>query len=144
MTIDYGHTAQDLYAPDRHRGTLLCYRQQMVSDNPYEWVGLQDITAHVDFSTLATIGEQVGLQVTGYTNQMSFLIGLGIEQMLDELEPGTPEFQSVVQLLRPDGMGRTFKILVQHKAMAQQRLDGLRYKPFFGAALTLTAAVRDR
>jgi SAM-dependent MidA family methyltransferase len=135
ITIDYGHTAADLYGPDRSRGTLLCYRQQMASENPYEWVGLQDMTAHVDFTTLATVGEEAGLHLTGFTNQMSFLMGLGVEQTLEGLEPGSAEFQSIVQLLRPEGMGRTFKVLVQHKGLPQPELDGLRYRPFFGAAL---------
>lgn len=141
ITIDYGHTAQDLFGPDRRRGTLLGYSQQMTSENPYERVGLQDLTAHVDFSALATAGKQGGLQVTGFTNQMSFLIGLGVEQMLDSLEPGSAEFQSIVQLLRPDGMGRTFKILFQHKGVPNPDLDGLRYRPFFGSALA--AGVRN-
>jgi SAM-dependent MidA family methyltransferase len=135
ITIDYGHTAEDLYGADRHRGTLLCYHQQLTSESPYERIGWQDLTAHVDFTTLATTGEEAGLHVTGFTNQMSFLMGLGVEQLLDRYQPGSREFQSIVQLLRPEGMGRTFKILVQHKGIVMPELDGLRYKPFFGTAL---------
>jgi SAM-dependent MidA family methyltransferase len=135
ITIDYGHTAQDLYGPDRRRGTLLCYHHQMAAETPYERVGLQDMTAHVDFTSLATVGEEAGLHVTGFTNQMSFLMGLGVERLIESLEPGSAEFQSVVQLLRPEGMGRTFKILIQHKGMAEPVLDGLRFRPFFGSVL---------
>ncbi len=138
ITIDYGHTAQDLYGPDRPRGTLLCYYSQMASESPYSRVGLQDMTAHVDFTSLAITGEEGGLHVTGFTNQMSFLMGLGVERMLESLEPGSSEFQSVIQLLRPEGMGRTFKILIQHKGITEPQLDGLRFKPFFGSALTLS------
>lgn len=140
ITIDYGHTAQDLYTPARPTGTLVCYHHQTASDDPYLRVGLQDITAHVDFSSLATAGEEAGLRVTGFTNQMSFLIGLGVEQTLEELEPGAAEFQSLVHLLRPDGMGRTFKILIQHKDMEPPELDGLQFKPFFGTALAARAS----
>ena len=136
ITIDYGHTAQDLYGPDRSKGTLLCYHSQMASESPYCRVGLQDMTAHVDFTSLAVAGQEAGLHVTGFTNQMSFLMGLGVEQMLESLEPGSAEFQSVIQLLRPEGMGRTFKILVQHKGITEPKLDGLRFKPFFGDALS--------
>lgn len=136
ITIDYGHTAQDLYGPDRSRGTLLCYFRHQASEDPYVRVGLQDMTAHVDFTTLAAVGEEAGLHVTGYTNQLSFLMGLGAEQLLASLEPGSPELQSAIQLLRPDGMGRTFKILVQHKGIAEPALDGLKFKPFFGSVLT--------
>lgn len=139
LTIDYGHTAQDLYAPDRRKGTLLCYYHQMASDDPYARVGLQDMTAHVDFTNLATSGEEAGLTTTGFTNQLSFLMGLGVEQILDRLEPGSRDFQAIVHLLRPEGMGRTFKILMQHKGVTLPELDGLRFKPFFGSALRMPA-----
>nr|MBA2252492.1 SAM-dependent methyltransferase [Nitrospirales bacterium] len=135
VTIDYGHLAHDLYGPERKKGTLLCYYHQMASEDPYQLVGLQDMTAHVDFSTLAAVGEAEELHVTGFTNQMSFLTSLGVERALESLEPGSAEFQSVLQLLRPNGMGSTFKILMQHKGMEKPELDGLRFKPFFQAAI---------
>jgi SAM-dependent MidA family methyltransferase len=142
LTIDYGHTAQDLYGPDRKRGTLLGYWKQLTSEDPYTRVGMQDLTAHVDFTALAAGGDEAGLHVTGFTNQMSFLMSLGVEQALDRLEPGSKEFQEIVQLLRPDGMGRTFKILIQHKGIPEPALDGLKFKPFFGSVLGKTAASR--
>jgi SAM-dependent MidA family methyltransferase len=135
LTIDYGHTAQDLYGPDRPRGTFLCYYHQMASENPFERIGLQDMTAHVDFSSLATIGQEAGLPVTGFTNQMSLLMGLGIEDMIAHLDPESPEFRAAIHLLKLDGMGRTFKVLIQHKGIERPELDGLQFKPFFGEAL---------
>ncbi len=140
VTIDYGHAAQDLYGPDRSKGTLLCYYSQMTSEDPYERVGLQDMTAHVDFTSLATVGEEAGLSVTGFTNQMSFLMGLGIEEMINGLEPDSPQFRAAIHLLKPEGMGRTFKILVQHKGIERLELDGLAFKPFFGSALISSQA----
>jgi SAM-dependent MidA family methyltransferase len=142
VTIDYGHLAHDLYGPERKKGTLLCYYHQMASDDPYHRVGLQDMTAHVDFTMLAAIGEEEGLEVTGFTNQMSFLTSLGVEHVLESLEPGSAEFQSVLQLLRPNGMGSTFKILIQHKGIAKPELEGLRFKPFFASALMPTSSFR--
>lgn len=142
LTIDYGQTAQDLYGPERRRGTLLCYYSQTVNEDPYSRVGLQDITAHVDFSSLAAAGEAAGLAVAGFTNQMSFLMGLGVEQMLEALDPESPAFRSAVHLLRPDGMGRTFKVLIQQRGLDGAALDGLRYKPFFGAALATAGGHR--
>lgn len=142
ITIDYGHTAQDLYGPDRRRGTLLCYARHRAFEDPYVRVGMQDMTAHVDFTALATAGEEAGLRVTGFTNQTSFLMSLGAERMLAGLEPDSPELQSAIQLLRPDGMGRTFKVLVQHKGIQAPALDGLTFKPFFGSALGITPAPR--
>ena len=140
ITIDYGHSAQELYGPERSKGTFLCYHSQMTSEDPYLRVGQQDMTAHVDFTTLATVGEAAGLAVTGFTNQMSFLMGLGVEEMIGELEAESPEFRAAIHLLKPDGMGRTFKILIQHKDIAQPVLDGLAFKPFFGTALSMHAA----
>jgi SAM-dependent MidA family methyltransferase len=138
VTIDYGHTAEDLYGPSRRQGTLVCYYHQTASDDPYSRVGEQDMTAHVDFTSLATIGEANGLGLTGFTNQMSFLIALGIEEMLENLASDSAEFAGAVHLLRPDGMGRTFKVLIQHKGMAKPDLDGLKFQPFFGSALAAT------
>lgn len=140
VTIDYGHTAQDLYGPERKNGTFLCYYQQLTGDVPYERIGQQDMTAHVDFTGLATVGAAAGLHVTGFTNQMSFLMGLGVEEMLGQLDPESPEFGAAIHLLKPDGMGRTFKILVQHRGVERPELDGLKFKPFFGSALTLNEA----
>jgi len=140
ITIDYGHTAQDLYSADRSGGTLLCYYSQMTSEDPYTRVGQQDMTAHVDFTSLATVGEEHGLHVTGFTNQMSFLMGLGVEDMIANLEPESPDFRAAIHLLRPDGMGSTFKVLVQHKGIERPALDGLTFKPFFGEALAVRSA----
>ncbi len=140
LTIDYGHTAQDLYSIDRKRGTFLCYRQHTVHEDPFLHVGQQDMTAHVDFSSLATAGEEQGLRTTGFTNQMSFLMGLGIEQMLTGLSQDSPALTAAIQLLRPNGMGTTFKVLVQHKAVPNPKLDGLQYQPFFRSVLTAQSA----
>ncbi len=140
LTIDYGHTAQDLYGLERKDGTFLCYFQQLTNEDPFIRVGEQDMTAHVDFSSLAAVGEKQGLHVTGFTNQMSFLMGLGVEEMIEELEPESPEFRAAIHLLKPDGMGSTFKVLVQHKGMSHPELDGLKFKPFFGSALAARSA----
>jgi len=140
LTIDYGHTAQDLYGLERKDGTFLCYFQQLTNEDPFIRVGEQDMTAHVDFSSLAAVGEKQGLHVTGFTNQMSFLMGLGVEEMIGELEPESPEFRAAIHLLKPDGMGSTFKVLVQHKGMSHPELDGLKFKPFFGSALAARSA----
>ena len=135
VTIDYGHTAQDLYGPERKNGTFLCYFQQMTNEDPFMRIGEQDMTAHVDFSSLAAVGGEQGLSVTGFTNQMSFLMGLGAEELIGELEPESRELQAAMHLMKPDGMGSTFKVLIQHKGISHPELDGLKFKPFFGSAL---------
>ncbi len=131
LTIDYGHPAADLYAPTRHTGTLLCYHRHTVSESPYVRVGQQDMTAHVDFTSLALAGRDVGLAVTGFTNQLHFLMGLGIESAFAGLDPESPDAAAMRHLLTPDGMGATYKVLVQHKGMPAPHLNGLRSRPFF-------------
>ncbi len=137
VTIDYGHAAADFFAPARKTGTLLGYYRHTVSDSPYVHVGQQDLTAHVDFTSLALAGQDVGLKVTGFTNQLHFLIGLGIESAFAGLDPESPQSASMRELLRPDGMGTTYKILIQHKGMSAPQLDGLRSRPYFLDALGL-------
>ena len=137
VTIDYGHAAADLFAPARKTGTLLGYYRHTVSDSPYVHVGLQDLTAHVDFTSLALAGQDMGLEVTGFTNQLHFLIGLGIESTFADLDPESPQSAAMRELLRPDGMGTTYKILIQHKGMSAPQLDGLRSRPYFLDALRL-------
>jgi SAM-dependent MidA family methyltransferase len=135
LTIDYGHTAEDYYGPSRKNGTLLCYYRHTVSDDPYVHVGEQDITAHVNFSGLALTGERSGLSVTGFTNLMNFLLSLGAEEWLAGLDQESKELQSAIHLLRPNGMGETFKVFIQHKGMAAPSLQGLRFRPFFEGIL---------
>src|SRR5436309_506931 len=135
VTIDYGHAAAELLAPARKTGTLLGYYRHTVSDSPYVRVGQQDLTAHVDFTSLALAGQDVGLEVTGFTNQLHFLIGLGIESAFAGLDPESPQVAAMRELLRPDGMGTTYKILIQHKRMLAPELDGLRSRPYFLDAL---------
>lgn len=138
LTVDYGHTARDLYDPVRARGTLMCYAGHRAGDLVYENIGLQDMTAHVDFSSLAQSGQRAGLEVTGFTNQLSFLIGLGIEEELQTLDPESPEYRQAIALLHPSGMGGTFKVLVQQKGLQRTVLAGLRHKAFFESALAPT------
>ena len=137
VTIDYGHAAADLFAPARKTGTLLGYYRHTVSDSPYVRVGQQDLTAHVDFTSLAMAGQDAGLEVTGFTNQLHFLIGLGIESAFAGLDPESSQSAAMRELLRPDGMGTTYKILIQHKGMSAPQLDGLRSLPYFLDALRL-------
>ncbi len=135
LTVDYGHTARDLYDPARKKGTLMCYAGHRAGEEPYENIGLQDMTAHVDFTSLALAGERAGLEVAGFTNQLSFLTGLGIEDELHTLDPESPECRQMIALLHPFGMGRTFKVLIQHKGLGRPELAGLRHKAFFESAL---------
>ena len=133
LTIDYGYLAKELYAPHRREGTLLCYYQHRVSEDPYERIGEQDITSHVNFTSLIQKGEEVGLQFTGFVPQYQFLIGLGILEEMESLEGELSEMEglrlrlSLKHLIEPEtGMGEVFKVLIQHKEIDKPLLDGLR------------------
>jgi len=131
LTVDYGHTSQDYFSPERKDGTLICYYQHSVGTNPYERIGEQDMTAHVNFSSLAQTGEQAGLELTGFTNLMHFLMSLGIDEMVADFDQGSDEVNSTIELLRPHGMGTVFKVLIQHKSLEVSTLQALRHRPFF-------------
>ena len=133
LTIDYGCLAGELYAPWRSSGTIMCYHRHRASGDPYERVGEQDITAHVNFSQLIRGGEAAGLAFTGLVPQYRFLIGLGLLGAMEEAAKGMSELEglkmrlSLKHLIEPGvGMGEIFKVLVQHKGVDEPRLDGLR------------------
>ncbi len=135
ITIDYGHTAPDYYSPLRSEGTLLCYYRHSVCDDPYVRVGMQDITAHVDFSSLAAAGERVGLEVSGFCEQFHFLMGLGIFDEFRDIDESSGgdcssfmENLAMKRLLMPESMGGTFKVLIQHKGVGKPTLKAFRFK----------------
>ncbi|HSG05491.1 MAG TPA: SAM-dependent methyltransferase [Nitrospiria bacterium] len=135
LTVDYGHPAAELFSGSRRKGTLLCYYRHTANDDPYSRVGEQDITAHVDFTALARAGRESGLEVTGFTNQLNFLMGLGIAEEMEGIDPEAPEVQSVKRLLARESMGGVFKVLIQHKGIKFKGLSGLAFRPFFREAL---------
>jgi SAM-dependent MidA family methyltransferase len=133
LTIDYGCLAEELYAPWRSAGTLMCYHRHRASGDPYERIGEQDMTAHVNFSQLIRGGEEAGLALTGLVPQYRFLIGLGLLGEMEKAAKGMTELEalkmrlSLKHLIEPGvGMGEIFKVLVQHKGVDAPRLDGLR------------------
>jgi SAM-dependent MidA family methyltransferase len=133
VTIDYGYLAKELYAPYRREGTLLCYHHHRVFEDPYERLGEQDITAHVNFTSLIQKGEEVGLRFTGLVPQYQFLIALGLFQEMECRSREMSEIDglklrlSLKHLIEPNaGMGEVFKVLIQHKGIEKPELDGLR------------------
>lgn len=130
MLIDYGHTAGDLFATHRRRGSLMAYHRHQATESYFERIGRQDLTAHLDFTSLALAARDEGLTVTGFTNQLSFLMGLGIADEMAEMDPESESFSRMRHLIRPGGMGETFKILILHKGVTPPDLDGLKFRPF--------------
>ena len=114
--IDYGFPAAEYYHPQRSRGTLMCHYRHHAHDDPFVFVGLQDITAHVDFSAIADAGYRMGLRVLGFTSQAQFLVNCGITDILGETQPAdvrayAPLAGQAQKLLSPAEMGELFKVL---------------------------------
>jgi SAM-dependent MidA family methyltransferase len=145
LTIDYGYPAGRYYLPARHRGTLQCYYRHQHHDDPYLYIGQQDITAHVDFTALERQGELCGLHQVGFTQQGLFLMALGLGDRLMTLSARDPaqsdaiaNAQDVItimrrrealhQLMNPMGLGG-FGVLIQSKGLTvqeqQRQLKGL-------------------
>jgi SAM-dependent MidA family methyltransferase len=113
LLIDYGYPRSAYYQPDRTMGTLMCHWRHQAHPDPYRHIGLQDITAHVDFSAAARAGLGAGLDLAGFATQGHFLIGCGIEGLMLGAD-GLPDLDLVLgakQLLLPTAMGERFKVL---------------------------------
>jgi SAM-dependent MidA family methyltransferase len=127
LTIDYGYTAMDYYSEDRNRGTLLCYHRHQVNEDPYRNIGQQDITAHVNFSSLKKWGDEAGLRTVGFTHQGAYLVSLGIGEVMHELYGGCPDVFDVAKikgLILPHGMGDSHKVMIQYKGKGVPELRG--------------------
>lgn len=130
LTIDYGFPAAELFAPHRIRGTLLCYHRHQTEENPYIRLGQQDITAHVDFTTLMKCGEVLGLRSEWFGEQYRFLLSSGIIEEIEEVERSSATDEqklklrlALKKLIMPEGgMGDTFRLLVQSKGVESVRL----------------------
>ncbi len=140
MTIDYGYPSAELYRSHRHQGTLMCYRKHKVNNQPYTYIGEQDITAHVNFSALHHWGLKNGLNCCGLSDQVHFLLSLGLEDYLNSMreqnpqrDPGKESF--LLHTLLVD-MGTRFKVLIQQKGMTQQPLSGLKFSRLYNTQRT--------
>ncbi|MGY1531475.1 class I SAM-dependent methyltransferase [Luteimonas sp. A649] len=118
LFIDYGYPRREYYSATRDRGTLRAFHRHHVVDDVFARLGLQDITASVDFTALAEAGTGAGFDFAGYCNQAMFLIGNGLEQRLAAQEAAaandTARYalrREVQQLTLPTGMGERFQAM---------------------------------
>jgi len=150
ITIDYGSSSSGLYS--QGEGTLACYHRHSLGRSPYEWIGEQDITSHVNFSALELWGRRGGLEYCGFTSQSRFLQGLGLGRRLQQLEMAQLSSASADSLSSPDGllspdgrlseanlrqlytllvdMGSKFKVLIQRKGVGRKFLSGLQFSQY--------------
>lgn len=128
LTIDYGYLAEELFSPDRMKGTYKCVYRHTVSEDPYIRIGEQDITAHVDFSLLIRAGGEAGLREVRYTTQGQFLIDWGVLEILERESAAGKEPQSreskalpaIKSLFLPGSMGHSFRALLQAKGLGNE------------------------
>ncbi len=122
LFVDYGFPRREYYHPQRATGTLMCHYRQHAHDDPFLYPGLQDITAHVDFTSAAEAGVVHGMQLLGYASQTQFLINCGITDLLAEVSPADmaaylPLAAQAQKLLSPAEMGELFKVVALGKGM---------------------------
>ncbi len=120
LLIDYGFPRHEFYHPQRDEGTLMCHYRHHAHPEALLYPGLQDITAHVDFTAVAEAAYEAGFHVLGYTPQMYFLLHAGLEALLSASDPQdvvahTRLTQQIQALIMPAEMGELFKVIALSK-----------------------------
>jgi SAM-dependent MidA family methyltransferase len=120
--LDYGFGQSEYYHPQRSQGTLMCHYRHHALADPFFLPGLQDITAHVDFSAIAKAGTEAGLDLLGYASQANFLINCGLTDLLGQISPEDPAsylpvVAQVQKLMSPAEMGELFKAIALGRGM---------------------------
>jgi len=123
FVIDYGYSQADYYHPQRSSGTLMCYFQHQGHDDPLVLQGLQDITAHINFTALAQSAADNGLDVEGFQSQADFLLAGGITELVTDSDNdewrALQQVNEIKQLTLPSAMGESFKILTLGQNLKQ-------------------------
>jgi SAM-dependent MidA family methyltransferase len=122
LLVDYGFGQDEFYHPQRNTGTLMCHYRHHAHDDPFYMPGLQDITAHVDFTAVAESAIGAGADLLGYTTQAHFLINCGITDFLSDRNPQNildylPLSTQLQKLTSPAEMGELFKVIALGKNM---------------------------
>jgi SAM-dependent MidA family methyltransferase len=108
LLMDYGYGRQEYYHPDRSMGTLMCYFKHHRHSDPLQYPGLQDITAHVDFTSVI---ENTEMDLLGFTTQAGFLLGLHLTDMLLDENISIQENSALKRLILPQEMGESIKVI---------------------------------
>jgi SAM-dependent MidA family methyltransferase len=116
LLVDYGFPAREFRHPQRSMGTLMCHYRHRAHDDPFFLPGLQDITAHVDFSAIATAARQAGCELYGYASQAQVLLNCGLPELMLRVPPEDaarylPMAGAANRLLSPSEMGELFKAI---------------------------------
>ncbi len=124
LVMDYGLPRAQYYHPDRRQGSLICHFRHRAHSDAFAYVGLQDLTAWVDFTAVAEAADAAGLDVLGFTTQAQFLMATGLDRALGTLLRGADrDRQAIVnaanRLLLPGEMGEAFKVMALGRGIAE-------------------------
>jgi SAM-dependent MidA family methyltransferase len=116
VLIDYGFPRHEYYHAQRTQGTLMCHYRHRTHPDAFVYPGLQDITAHVDFTAMADAALEANMKVIGYTNQASFLMGAGLIELaaLNDAADVKQQMEIATQIKKltlPHEMGELFKVI---------------------------------
>ena len=125
LLIDYGFPRAEFYHPERRQGTLMCHYRHRAHGDPLLLVGLQDITAHVDFTAIAEAGRLAGLEVVGYSSQADFLLATGLMEFIEDSDPREARThlrlsRQIKKLTLPSEMGELFKVIAMGRNLASE------------------------
>jgi len=109
LAVDYGHPRRSFYLPERRTGTLRCHYRHRVHDDPLRAPGVEDITAHVDFTRLAILAERAGWTVEGFLPLAAFAVAGG---SLEAAAVSAGRRRALDRLVDPSVLGESFKVLI--------------------------------
>ncbi len=133
LLIDYGYPRGEFFAPHRRSGTFACYHRHHRTGTPLEQIGYQDITSHVEFTSLIEVAEECGFSLLGFTDQHHFLTAAA-EPWLRSLTNKTlshslqSDLRRLQTLLHPALMGSQFRVLALSRGLSFPVLSGFRYQ----------------
>lgn len=122
LFVDYGYVRREFYLPERDDGTLMAHYRHHAHNDPLYLPGLNDLTASVDFTALAEAGNSAGFGVAAYMPQAQFLIGAGLQQVFEQMQPPDEHgrhrlAQQVKKLMLPEQMGERFQAMLLARGM---------------------------
>jgi SAM-dependent MidA family methyltransferase len=126
LFIDYGFPAKEFYHSQRHQGTLMCHYQHRAHSDALFWPGLQDITAHIDFTALARVGLESDLSLLTFSTQSAWLLQAGILDLTQKIKNPKEQLmqqQAISKLISAEEMGELFKVILFGKKIDPAKIN---------------------
>jgi SAM-dependent MidA family methyltransferase len=138
LAVDYGFPREEFYTPHRTAGTLQCRSRHQLLASPLHNVGQCDITAHIDWTSIAERAVERGLRLAGFADQHHFLTGIlaAHPELLEQADPNTRG--ALQTLLHPEMLGRSFQVLALSRGLSETTLSGFKFARFPAQQLGVT------